>query len=790
MFKNYLQIAFRTLVKNKTYSVINIVGLATSLAASILLLLWVWDELSFDKFNSNVGNIYRIAATFDKDRKLAWTTTPAPIATLGKVQLAAVANTCRFSDQGDILIEYGTKKFNEKKSGYADPSVFTMFDFPLIEGSKTNPFPNTSSIVMSETSAKKYFGTTKNVVGKVIKINNKDVFKVSGIMKDMPLNSSIQYDMLLPFDILKSNYGPNDFWKSLDADWGNYNYATYFALTSGANPAVIGKQLADIHRKNQEGDFVKDLYYIMQPMAKIHLYSPTGAEDGMQVVRVFFIVAIVILLIACINYINLVTARATKRAKEVSVRKVIGAGRKHLFWQFITESLVVFLISMAIAIVIIYAIMPFYNQLSNKQLSFNLLDGKVLALFGIALVVTVLLAGVYPALTLSSFNPAMALKGLIPGLGRNANFRKTLVVIQFTCSIVLIISTVIIGQQLKYIRQKNLGFDKENIFAFDSRNFVGHYDAIKGELAKTPGITGITGATSNIMEIYSATGDADWDGKTADQANFMINQIDVDNNFFKVMNLKLVSGEGFSGTKADSTNYIINEAAVKEMRLQNPIGKRFKFHDKDGTIVGVVKDFHYQNMRADIKPCILSSGRFWNWWYLYIKTTGKDAPKAIAAVQKLWKQYNPDYNFDYKFMDESFDDMYRSDIRTGKLFNCFAGIAIIISCLGLFGLVTYTAETKVKEIGIRKTLGASVSNIIMLLSKDFMKLVFISLIVSFPIAWYIMNKWLTNYAYRTEIQWWIFALAGLAAFLIAMVTVSSKAFKAAQNNPVKALRSE
>ncbi|TKK68253.1 FtsX-like permease family protein [Ilyomonas limi] len=789
MLRNYLQIAYRTLTKNKTYSLINIFGLAISLTASILLLLWVWDELSFDKFNEKIDRLYTAAPTFDKDRKQVWGTTPAPLATFAKQQIPAVENAVRISDNGDILMQYNDKKFDEKRTAYADPSLFTIFSFPVIEGSAAKPFTDNRSMVISQTTAKKYFGN-EDAVGKVIKVNNKDNFTVTGVFKDMPQNSSVRYDIVMPFSILNEGYTADSYWKGLDADWGNYNYNTFFLIKPGTDAALLGKQLADVHRKNQQEDFIKDLYYVMQPLKNVHLYTPTGEDNGVQVVKIFFVIAIVILLIACINYINLVTARATKRAKEVSVRKVIGAGKKQLFWQFITESLLVFIIAMVLSLVIIYAIMPFYNELSGKNLIFNFYDGRVLVLYACALLVTVLFAGIYPALTLSSFNPAVALKGLIPGLGKNAVFRKMLVVVQFTCSIILIISTVIIGQQLKYIRQKNLGFDKENIITFNGRKFADHYDAIKAELEKVPGITSITAGSNDIMNIQSSTGDAEWDGKTADQANFMINQMDVDRNFLKVMNLQLVSGTGFSGTPADSAHYIINEEAVRQMHMKDPVGKRFKFHDREGTIVGVVKDFHFQNMRLNIQPCILSYQNFWNWWRFYVKTNSNNAPQAIAAIQKAWKQYNPDYELEYQFLDQRFDEMYKNDIHVGELFNCFAGIAIIISCLGLFGLVTYMAETKIKEIGIRKTLGASISNIIVLLSKDFMKLVFISFLIAFPIAWFMMNKWLTNYAYRTELQWWVFAIAGACAFLIAFITVSSKAFRAAQRNPVKALRSE
>lgn len=789
MFRNYFQIAWRTLVKNKTYSLINITGLSVSLAASILLMLWVWDELSFDRYHSKADRIYSTAVAFDKDLKQVWAATPGPLATFAKKEMPAVEAVTRVNDNGDLLLEYNGKKFTEKSTSHVDASFFSIFDIPFIGGSNTTPFNDNRSMIITKSIAEKLFGTT-TAVGKVIKVNNKDNFTVTGVIENFPTNSSIRYDILMPFGILNENYTENSYWKSLDADWGNYNYASFFLLKAGADPVALGKQLADMHRRNQDDDFLNDMQYLLQPITEMHLYTAKGEDNGAQVVKIFFIVAMVILLIACINYVNLVTARTTRRVKEVSVRKVIGAGRRHLFWQFITESFVVFLIAMTIAVGIIYIIMPFYNELSGKNLQFSMLDSRVLVLIGCALVATLLFAGVYPALMLSSFSPALALKGLIPGLGRNATFRKTLVVVQFTCSVVLIISTLIIGQQLKYMRQKNLGYTRDNVLSFNGRNFADHYDAINNELAKVPGIVAVSGASNNILNIQSSTGDAVWDGKTAEHANFMINQIDVDRNFMQLMGMQLVAGTGFSGTPADSSHYILNEEAIRQMGIKDPIGKRFNFHGRDGIITGVVKNFHFQNMRTAIEPCILSYKNFWNWWRFYIKVSGSETTQAIAGIEKIWKQYNPDYAFEYNFLDESFDAMYKNDTRIASLFNCFAAIAIIISCLGLFGLVTYTAETKVKEIGIRKTLGAGISNIILLLSKDFMILVGLSLLVAFPIAWYMMNKWLTNYQYRTTVEWWVFAIAGISAMAIAFLTVGGKAMRAAQSNPVKSLRSE
>ncbi|WP_233632663.1 FtsX-like permease family protein [Parapedobacter sp. ISTM3] len=501
-------------------------------------------------------------------------------------------------------------------------------------------------------------------------------------------------------------------------------------------------------------------------------------------------VALVILLIACINYVNLVTARSTRRSKEVSVRKVVGANKGHLFWQFIAESFVVFFIALIVAIGLIAALIPIYNSLSGKEMVFSLLDSRVWIIFGLALIAVLSMAGVYPAWMLSSFKPATALKGKLPGFGKNGNFRRVLVVVQFSCAVVLIVATLVIASQLNYIRNLNLGYTKENIFTFNSYNFQKNYETIRDELQNQPGIAGVTVAQQSILNVGSATGDIEWEGKPAGMENFMINQLSVDRNFPEVMGMELMAGKGFTGTAADSAHYILNETAVKQMGLENPIGQTISFHEVPGTIVAVVKDFHFKNMKTAIEPCILFINPNWGWSTLYVKTTGSEAQQAIAAVEKLWKQYNADYDFNYQFMDESFDNMYKSDMRSGKLFNIFAGVAIFLSCLGLFGLVTYAAETRFKEIGIRKTLGASASNIIILISKDFLVLVAISFLVAFPLAWWMMNGWLNSYAYRTDIAWWIFAVSGFVAFAIAAITVCGKSLRAAQQNPIKAIRTE
>lgn len=779
MIKNYFKIAFRTLSKNKSYSAINITGLAVSLAAAVLLLLWVWDELSYDRMHSKADRTYVMTAALGSDSEDVWYSTPSSIATFGKNEIPAIEAAARVNDGGTELIEYQGKRFQESVQN-VDPDFFRIFDFPFIAGDSKLPFPNLHSVVISESIAKKYFGDT-DPIGKMLQINKADNFQVSGIIQDMPGNSSLQYDVLFPFELLGENGK-----RALNSDWANFNYETYLLLKPGSDPNLVSQQLTKIHVDNNKeyADVLKDFKYGLFPLLDLHL---KGDSQRYQQVQIFMVVAIVILLIACINYVNLVTARSSRRSKEVSVRKIVGANRMHLFWQFISESFVVFIISMILAIGLIYLAMPMYRDLSAKDIVFSLFDYKVWALFGASMLVVLLVAGVYPALMLSTFKPALALKGILPGLGKSNGFRRILVVIQFSCSVILIVSTIVIGKQLAYIRQVDLGYNKENTMMFKRYNFV-NLETIKSELKNQPGISGVTASSLRLDNVQSFSTSIDWEGKPASMNQYTINQLSVDQDFLDVMGMELVAGNGFTKTAADSTNYILNETAVKQMGFEDPIGKALTHQGKPGTIVGVVKDFHFQDMKNAIGPVILFTT--WGKDNIYVRTTAKDAKLAVAAVNKLWKQYNADYEFDYTFMDDAFDRLYREDIRTGRLFNIFAGIAILLSCLGLFGLVTYTAETKTKEIGIRKTLGASVANIILLISQDFLKLVIVSFVVAFPLAWWMMNSWLDNYAYRTAIEWWIFAIAGFGAFAIAALTVCGKSLRAAQENPIKTIGTE
>jgi putative ABC transport system permease protein len=790
MLKNYLIIALRTLWKSKVYSFLNILGLAVGLAAGILMLLWVQDELSYDKFHKNAGNIYMAVASFDvSGKREIWQTTPAPIATFAKREVPEVAEAARIQTEWNARVfDYENKSFIEKGGAFTDPGLFTMFDFSLIHGDAKNPFPNNRSIVISQKIATKYFGKD-NPIGKVIRLDKKDGYTVSGVIQDIPMNSSIQYDWFIPFIILDERYNRQYQPNGLEGDWGNYNYTTYFQLKEEASPKAVGTKLANIHIANQKEAADYKFEYVLNPLSQIHLYNADGSEGGIKTVRIFSIVAVVILLIACINYVNLATARATKRAKEVSVRKIVGAQLSQVFGQFMAESMVVFTLALLLALLIMSLLIPVYNEIAGKSLVLNLTNPAVLLVILITMLGTIAIAGVYPALLLSSFKPVEALKGKFSVGGSTTLFRKALVIVQFTMSVILIISTLLIGQQLQYMRDKDLGYDKENVFLFNLRgNMYEKLDAIKAELSKEAGVLNVSVSSGHVISLGSSTSDIEWEGKAPNE-RLIASQLSTDKEFMDLYKLQLKEGEWFTGTKADTNKFILNEKAVKAIGFKNPVGQPFTFHSVRGTIVGVVKNFHFASLHQQIDPIVLFHNPNW-FGVINVKTTGKSAPQAIAAAEKLWKRYNPDHPFEYNFMSEAFDRLYKSEQRTGKLFNIFAGIAIVISCLGLFGLATFTAEQRTKEIGVRKVLGASVTNITALLSRDFVKLVVVGNLVAWPIAWYLMHKWLENFAYQINISLWVFLVAGILALLIALLTVSYQSIKAAMSNPIKSLRSE
>ncbi|SEN15528.1 putative ABC transport system permease protein [Mucilaginibacter gossypiicola] len=782
MLKNYIKTAWRNLVRNKFYSVINIAGLTVGLAIGILILLWVQDEFSFDSFHKNASNIYRIELFGGTGAsKQIWQVTVAPMGPLAKQELPVVQNQVRLTDNWLFsLYKYQDKVFREQAVGFADPSLFTVFDFPLIEGNKAKPFASDNSVVITKSTAKKYFGSA-DAIGKVIVADNKENFTVSGVINDFPLNSSIHYDMIMPM-----SYHVKVFKVDVNHDFSNYAYETYLQLRPGTSLKQLSADLNSIHLKRKPED--TDADYLVLPIGKMHLYNADGTDRGISTVRIFIIIALVILVIACINYVNLSTARAMLRAKEISMRKIIGAAKTQLFMQFVIETALLFVLSSVLAVLVIYNVMPVFNTIAGKQLVFNLSDYHIWLVIAGTIIATLLLSSIYPALLLSSFEPLKALKGKISnGIG-DVLFRKILVVLQFTFSVVLIVSTLVITRQLKYIQSKNLGYDKSRVFGVWLRDASRHYDAIKAELLKEPGIEAVTHATSSIISSGMISGDNSWDGKAPGQT-FILHPMGIDKDFIRFFKLKMQQGSSFSGAVADSTHFILNEAAVKEIGMKNPIGKHFRFQKTNGTIIGVIKDFHFASLREKIAPAIF----FYRpavYQTMYIKTSTNNAAAAIAAVGSQFKQYNGEFPFSYNFLNEEFNNLYQGEQREGALFNYFAGIAIFISCLGLLGLAAFTAQVRTREIGVRKVLGATVGSVVTLLAKDFIKLVLIAIVIAFPIAWLAMSHWLDAFAYRIGINWTTFALAAVIALLIAFITISFQSVKAALANPVDSLRRE
>jgi putative ABC transport system permease protein len=792
MIRNYLKTASRSLWKNKFYSIINISGLAIGLASGIMLLLWVQNELSYDKFNKQYKHIYNLSSHFSfNGEERTWTGVPGPLAVYAKsfAQVKSIVRIHNYFDQ--VLSDKEKKKiFDGNNVAGVDTGFFSMFNFDILEGNRNRLFTNTNSIVVTHTTAVKFFGN-EVALGKIIRIN-KEYFTVTGVIKDFPQNSSIRYDAIISMAYLAQEFtknGGNGKWKTIDEDLGDYFYSTYVQLIEDADPVKVGQMFTDAYKKARNGD--SDAVFKLQNIAETHLVGADGNDSALRMVRIFILVVVLLLAIASINYVNLSTARSLIRAKEVSIRKMVGANRKQLFFQFIIETTLLFCFAIFFAIIIIVLLTPLYNNVSGRTLSLELSDINIWKAAGAAILGTLIASSIYPAILLTSFKPLESLKGKITsGLGM-VSLRKGFVVFQFAISVVLLVFTIIMSHQLHFIKNKDLGYDKSYVFSVPlPQEVVNHIDALKGEFKNDPAI--LNASLSDVYDfsnIGSSTSDLEWATKPP-KSNMIISQISADKDFIPTMKIKFIEGGNFTGTPADSSNYILNKTAVEKMGLKAPyVGQQISFHGNKGTIIGVVKDFNFQSLREQITPLIFFT--FWNNRnILHVRTTGKNANQGIASVEKQYKKYAGDVPFAYNFLDKNFEELYKSDERTGTLFNVFAGIAIFISCLGLFGLATFTAQVKIKEIGIRKVLGASVAGIIQFISKDFLKLVIIAIVISIPISWWIMNKWLQGFAYRVDISWWVFALSAAIAILTAFLTVSFQSFKAARANPVKSLRTE
>ena len=785
MIKNYLKTTFRSLLKNRSYSFLNIAGLAIGIACASLIFLWVQDELTYNHNFSKRDNIYTIYENQTYNGKIStFHATPGLMAKAIKIEIPGIKNAARMDGMGMQLFALGDKSINEQ-GNYADKEILSILDLPFVYGNSTNALDELHAVVINETMAKKFFGEA-DPVGKTLKMNNDKNFTVTGVFKDLPKNSSLQFHWLVPL----ANIDRSQPWMTM---WGANWARTYVELEPSASLASVNQKLHSyIHTKADHNDNICFLFAMND--WNLHDNFVDGKMSGgkIQYVRLFSFIAWIILLIACINFMNLSTARSEQRAKEVGVRKVMGAGKGKLIGQFISEALVMSFISVLLAVGLIYLALPAFNDLVQKELAISILQPAHLIYLFVIAIVTGLLAGSYPAFYLSSFNPITVLKNIkIKSSAGSGFIRQSLVVIQFSVSIILIIGTVIIYQQIQHVKNRNLGYNKDNLIYLNTQGkMVAHFAAIYNDLKQSGLVENAALSDDPVISVGSNSDNYSWEGKDATK-NPLISWETVSPQFLSTMGMKLVAGRDFyTDAKVDSNNVIINEAFAKQMGKEGRIGGILRDGNKSFQITGIVKDFLYNDMYASTAPVLLFCKEADNRVLNIRMKPGVNTQDALAKIGQVMKANNPGYPFEYKFIDDDFDQIFKTETLTGSLAGVFAGLAIFISCLGLFGLAAYTAERRIKEIGIRKVLGASVSGLVGLLSKDFLKLVGIACVIAFPVAWWATHNWLQSYQYRININWSVFALAGILAIVIALITVSWQAIKAALMNPVKSLRSE
>jgi putative ABC transport system permease protein len=790
MIKNYLKIAWRNLLRNKAHTFINIAGLSIGLACSLLIMLWVQNELSVDAFHKNKSRLYNVYERRYFDHKISGQyRTPGILADEMKKVLPQVEYAVNAS-----YYERGTFRAGDKvlklDGAAAGADFFKMFSYPLLQGNAKAALNSPLSLAISRKMARDFFGSPEAAIGKTIRYENKKDFKVTAVFDDVPASASNKFEYVMNwYTFLEENPSSKD--------WNNNGPYTSIMLRADADPALFEKKIThflDNYNKDQKkGSFTVDLAIQRHDQEYLHGTFEDGklGAGRIEYVNLFSIVAVFILLIACINFMNLTTARSVKRAREIGVRKVVGAVRSVLIKQFIGESLFVTTLAVAISLMLLVLLLPLFNQVTQKQIELPFDQaGFWLKLISLTLI-TGLVSGSYPALFLSSFNPVTVLKGTLKLEAGTTLFRKGLVVFQFVLSVVLVTATIVVARQMNFIQSRNLGYDRENlIFIPVDGELSARYDLFKQEALKMPGIQAVSVSGARPTQMTSGTVGVDWTGKDPD-LRIRFNQSAVGYDYISTLKLNMAAGRDFSKDfPTDTAGYIINETALKRIGYTNPIGKSLTLWDNKGTIIGVVKDFHFDSMHEQINPLIIWLGKSGNYGNLLIRTEPGKTKQALASLETLCKQINPAFPFTYYFSDEEYQKLYRSEQIVGKLANAFAFLAIFISCLGLLGLAMFTAEQRVKEIGIRKVLGASVGSLFNLLSSEFLVLVFIALVIASPIAWYAMNKWLQGFAYHTSIQWWMIALSGGMIIVIALVTVSFQAAKTALINPVKSLRSE
>jgi len=786
MFRNYLISLRRVIGKHKTYSLNNILGLSIGMACAVVIYLWILDELSFDKFHQNYNHIYRFVQTQQHENsqyKIA--ITPAPLPPTFEEVFPEITETARFKPGlPEVLVTTGDKKLYENKVAYADKEFFNIFSFKFVSGSSDNPFPSINSALITEKIAERYFGK-EDPIGKTLTLNEEEICSISGILEEIPVNSHLQFDILCNFEMLKSN----SYYYS--ESWGDQIFYGYALLQEGTDPKSLSKKFDRYMRENH--NFTQTNFWL-QPLRDVHLRSDfdidlySHSESKYQYIPIFSIVAIFILLIAVINYINLSTAQSTIRAFEVGIRKVHGAKRSQLIRQFMGESFTLVLISYLIAMLIVELVLPYFNQFTGKEVSISYTNPSI-ALGMIALILfTGLVSGGYPSVFLSSYNPNRILRGDIKA--GPAAFRRILVFLQFSSAIIMIISTGIVYRQLMYIQNMNLGLDKELIlYSKINGDMNSNFHSFKQELIKYLGISNITYCTALPTYTVASTSSVDWEGKIEETSMIIHNYI-VDHDYIPAFNIEMLTGRNFSmDHPSDSFDFVVNEAAVLQMGLKDPIGKRFQLWHMEGKIIGVMKDFHYKSLHKKVEPlCIRLDEAVLG--YVFIKISSHDIYGTIKRIEEVWDQQNPIFPTNFEFIDREYEKLYTSEQKIFILFTIFAILAIFLSCLGLYGLSFFLAEKRTKEIAVRKAMGSNTWQIMTIFSWDALKWILVANLVAWPVTWLYMHRWLQEFAYRTEINLWIFIIAAGLVLIIAILSISYQVIRTTKINPAVSLKQE
>ncbi|AXY73147.1 ABC transporter permease [Paraflavitalea soli] len=788
MIKSIFTIAWRSMIRNKTFSAINILGLALGMAASLFIFLWIRDEMSIGRQYKNSSTLYRIMEReFTAGKVIADEDTPGILADELKRQFPEVIHAAGFTwPEGHVLT--AGEKIIRQVGRYAGPDWFSMYSINLLEGTPAKALNTPSAIAISRKVADSYFGNAQQAIGKSIRFDNNMDYQVTAVFENVPANDPEQYDFLLSWDefLRRNNWAK---------DWTNGGPQTRIQLSPAADVKQFEAKLKDF-LKGRNTDFSSSFHIelFLQPETKAYLYSgfKNGYADGGRIesVRLLAIVAAFLLLIAGINFTNLATARSVKRAREVGVRKAIGAARSSLVRQFMGEAFLLTLIALVIAITLVIAFLPAFNHLTGKQLTLSPDQPQVWMMLAGLLVVTGILAGSYPAFFLSSLNPVRVLKGALRFGAGAVFFRRGLVVFQFIMSMLLITGTLIVYKQLHYIQTKNIGYDRENLVSIPGQGELSKkYSTFSHELLQIPGVRAVTHAALNPLQNGNTTESVTWPGKDPNDV-ISFNQTGVWYDFARVLKVDIIQGRDFSPAFADSNNFLINQTAAARIGYKDPVGKPLTIWGKPGRIIGVVKDFHFNSLHDPITPMIIRLDGEYSFDNILVRTEPGKTKEALAGIEALCRSMNPGFPFSYSFIDEGYRLQYKSETIVGTLATVFACLAIFIACLGLFGLAAFTAEQRTKEIGVRKVLGASVTSIVGLLSKDFLKLVIIAIVLATPVAWWVMHEWLQSFSYQAKISWWIFAAAGLLAMIIALITVSFQSIRAALTSPSKSLKTE